>query len=327
MGRENYQGFYGSGYKYLNLTDKDDMVRFHVNQKMIQTLSMFSYEGLPDTITQRDLELLIQSNGFAGIIDYKGSKKKGLYAVYGNLGGEPNAYYLPTKLVVANPYLELSNEYEIDKDCVIIKNDGLYLGLLPLNKYRASQLVDGDLSLKCLLTNARALALAVAPDNNAKKDLEEFFDALEKGDTKVVVSKNLAKNIESLPLATQNITNNIVAILEYVQYIKGSWWNDLGVQSNYNMKRETITSNENILNVDSLLPLSDNMLFCRREGVEKVNEMFGTSIKVDFSSSWKKIRDEIAISEEREKLNVQSTEPQKNEVSEKTEVKDENKDE
>ena len=63
------------------------------------------------------------------------------------------------------------------------------------------------------------------------------------------------------------------------------------------MKRETITANENILNVDSLLPLCDIMLDCRKKGVEEINKKFGTDISVDFSSSWKKLRNEIKITE------------------------------
>lgn len=318
----DYEGFYRLG-NYLDLKDKKTMVNFQVWQKLIQTSSMFEYENLPDTIPQRDCELLIQTNGFGGVVNVtdKG-EKNGLYILYGSLGGEPNAYRRPTRLVVANAYLELSKDYEIDKDCVIVRNDYMYMGLMPLCNYRASQLVDGDISLKCLLTNARAMVALIAPDDNVKKDLEDFFKDIEEGKTRAVLSKNLMKNVESLPLATQNVTNTIVSLLEYVQYVRGSWWNDLGVQSNYNMKRETITSNENILNVDSLLPLADNMLKCRKEDWDKVNKMFGTNVKVDFSSAWKKIRDEIAISEEREKISVQSTEPQKNDKVENKDGKD-----
>ena len=66
------------------------------------------------------------------------------------------------------------------------------------------------------------------------------------------------------------------------------------------MKRETITANENILNVDGLLPLCDDMLRCRKLGAEQVNKMFGTNWTVEFSSAWKKLRKEIELSEQRD---------------------------
>jgi hypothetical protein len=52
------------------------------------------------------------------------------------------------------------------------------------------------------------------------------------------------------------------------------------------MKRESINSNESQLNDDMLHPLIDDMLAMRREALEKVNEMFGTNISVEFNSAW-----------------------------------------
>jgi hypothetical protein len=52
------------------------------------------------------------------------------------------------------------------------------------------------------------------------------------------------------------------------------------------MKRESINSGESQLNNDALLPLVDNMLKCRQEGFDRVNEKYGTNIKVELNSSW-----------------------------------------
>jgi len=78
-----------------------------------------------------------------------------------------------------------------------------------------------------------------------------------------------------------------------MQYTKASWFNELGLNANYNMKRESINSDESQLNDDALLPLVDDMLNCRRLAAEKVNAMFGTSISVDFASSWQDNQQEI----------------------------------
>ena len=52
------------------------------------------------------------------------------------------------------------------------------------------------------------------------------------------------------------------------------------------MKRESINSNESQLNDDMLHPLIDDMLRERQEGIDRVNKMFGTDIKVTFNSAW-----------------------------------------
>ena len=52
------------------------------------------------------------------------------------------------------------------------------------------------------------------------------------------------------------------------------------------MKRERLTANEVEANTDNLYPLVDDMLKCRRLALEKINEMFGLNIEVQFNSSW-----------------------------------------
>ena len=75
-------------------------------------------------------------------------------------------------------------------------------------------------------------------------------------------------------------------LIEAMQYVKASLYNELGLQANYNMKREAINSGESQLTEDQLHPLIDNMLKERQEAIEKVNAMFGTNIKVSFNSAW-----------------------------------------
>ena len=75
----------------------------------------------------------------------------------------------------------------------------------------------------------------------------------------------------------------------------------MGLNANYNMKREAINADEAQMNNDALYPLVDDMLRCRQEGIEKVNEMFGTDIRVDFNSVWDIKQEELeAIPEQME---------------------------
>ena len=53
------------------------------------------------------------------------------------------------------------------------------------------------------------------------------------------------------------------------------------------MKRESLNTEESLLNQDALLPLVDDMLEQRRIGLELVNKMFGTNIEVRLASSWR----------------------------------------
>ena len=67
---------------------------------------------------------------------------------------------------------------------------------------------------------------------------------------------------------------------------KGEDNNEIGLNANFNMKREYQSEEELQANTDVLLPLVDNMLACRKEAVEFINKTYGTSISVEKNSSW-----------------------------------------
>lgn len=295
----NQETYYFSGYgKTSDYLDEESLINYHIKHTLLRTQSMFEWDFGVDneTIDTRNFELLVQTSGFGVGIERDGKH----YVLQGTLGGQYNQYYMPTKAIIANPYLDLSEEYIIDKDCIIFNNDGIYMGLYPIIKYYAKQLAENDISRRLVLINCRATFAFLADNDNAAKSAKTFLDLLAEGKQGVIVDKGFENMMTSLPLSVQGSAQTIIQLLEDKQYIKGSLWNDLGVQSNYNMKRETITANENILNVDSLLPTVDNMLYCRQQAALKYNKMFGTNWTVKLSSSWEKLRTEIKLSQERD---------------------------
>lgn len=274
--------------------NKSILINYHKFNKLNKTLTMFEYKGLPDTTPQRAVELMFQSQGYTIWDEYKTKH----YIFYGGLGGERDQNYMPTLAIYANPYLDVSRSRKIGEECVVIPNDYLYMGLLPIHLYYSEQEAETDLSLRTLKIAQRLMAIVTAPDERTKNSLDELFKDLSDGKIKSILDDSFDNMIKTMPYAQGAQSQTIIQLLEAKQYEKGSWWNEIGVQSNYNMKRETITANENILNIDNLLPLSDMMLECRKKGFDEVNKKFGLNISVDFSSSWKKLRNEIKLSEQ-----------------------------
>lgn len=261
---------------------------------------MFKWSGLPDTIPECFLELYIQVNGFACIA--RDPENENLYAFYGGLGGEPDPYYQPTICTVANPALNFSKNFVINEDCVIIKNDKFYHGLIPLfNKY-ASMLAENELSLNMASINTRIQQAISAGDDRAKESAEAFLKKLIEGDIAVLADNAFldSDTIKTLPFSNTSSSGVIGDLIEYEQYLKASWYNELGLNANYNMKREALNTAESSINNDILFPLVDEMLKMRKDGAEKVNKMFGTDISVELNSSWSdnKKEEEKAIEEE-----------------------------
>ena len=63
-------------------------------------------------------------------------------------------------------------------------------------------------------------------------------------------------------------------------------FNEVGLSSNFNMKRERLISSEVDQAEDSLFSLVYNMMENRNFGIAAMNEMFGLNITVDFGSVW-----------------------------------------
>lgn len=261
-----------------------DYVRYMLNR----TQSIFRYDGLPDTIPQEFLELYLQSNGFAIIAE----RDNNLYAFFGGLGGEQDEYYRPTIATVANPYLKFSKEFRIGEDCEIIKNDTLLMGMMPMYSKYARQLAENELTIKIADVNCRIQSLISADDDRTKKSAEEYLKKVEEGKLGVIAENAFLEGLKTQPYASSGYSNVITQLIELQQYLKASWYNDIGLQSNYNMKRESINSNEAQLNEESLLPLIDNMLYCRREGLDRVNTKYGLNISVELSSAWNEQRND-----------------------------------
>lgn len=280
-----YLDRFGCG-KY-EFQEKEQCIRNYVIYMLDRTQRMFEYTGLPDTIPKRMLELQLQVNGFSCIAEHNGE----LYAYWGGLGGEPDVYYRPTICVVANPAQKFSKQFRIDEDCVIIRNDAFLYGMMPLFRRYASAMVENDLSFMMASINSRIQALITAPDDATRAAGEKFLEDVVDGKLGVIASNEFLDGLKAQPV--QGSMRTFTDLIEYQQYLKASWYNEIGLNANYNMKREKLSTTESQMNNDALLPLVDDMLEQRRLGVERINEMFGTNISVDFASSWKKLIEEF----------------------------------
>ena len=133
---------------------------------------------------------------------------------------------------------------------------------------------------------------------------------IENGDFSIIGENAFFKGVNMQTAPTTNSVY-ITQLIELIQYYKASMYNELGLNANYNMKRERLNLGEVSMNVDVLLPYVDNMLKERQNAVEKINAMFDTEISVKLASSWGLERDNynaLAADLETEKENPDPTE-------------------
>lgn len=264
------------------IKDKDTAVNHYIDNYLTKTQSMFVYENLPVTIPQSELEHLLQTTGNCFVTDVDGD----LYALSGSTGGLLDAYNRPTQYIVANPALNLCKTYEIGMDGVLVKNDYYMNGLLPLIGKFAVLLTDSNISLNTAVILSRITMLISASDDKTKQSADAFMQKILDGDFSVIGESAFFDGVKLQTIPTGS-SSQLMQLMEIIQYYKANLLNELGLNANFNMKRERLNRSEVSMNIDVLLPFVDNMLYERQQAVEAINEMFGTEITVDLHSSWK----------------------------------------
>ena len=104
--------------------------------------------------------------------------------------------------------------------------------------------------------------------------------------------------------------------MELKQYQLAQFYIELGINANYNMKRESVSADEFRMNDDALMPLIDQMLECRKMACKQINDLFDLNIDVELNSAWLKIAKEVVNEVKQEEAEVKKTEAEAKAVEE-----------
>ena len=283
----NYEnGLPGISLKPVNFRKKSDRVLYYTKLLLNKCQDMIQFDGLPDSVPERDLRRLLQLSGIALGLNPKITGGVP-YFFYGGLGGEPDAYYNPTIATISSPALKFSGEYEIHKDVVVVRHDAWEQGLLPLIRPYATMAAEADLSLYIALITTRLPSVIAANDDRTYKSAEEFLKGLENGDLGLIYETKLLDALRVLPYSNTAAAQTITDLIEVSQYLKASLMNELGINANYNMKRESLSMTESQMNDDGLLPYIDGIIESIQTGLDEYNRLFGFNIRVRKGSAWK----------------------------------------
>ena len=312
----------------IDFENIETLKKLHIRMMLNRCMRMFKWDGLPESLPARFIEQNLLINGFVGI-----AETDKIRAFFGGMGGVLDEYYLPSIFIVANPWLKLNKEFNIyrdyhenefskDTDCVIGLNDTFSYGLYPLIEKYAIQLATNEITLNVADINSRAINILTATSESAYNSIKMFLKDLAKGRTAHIRESMIQDNdVRSLPFNSQT-NSGITNLIELQQYYKASFYNEIGLNANYNMKRESIQQNESDMNHDSLRPLIDDMLYQREQLADMMNKCFGLNVTVEFDSIWaqRMLSEEAVLDQE---MAAAETEEAAAEVS----VQDENKSE
>lgn len=263
--------------------------------------------------------LMQQGKGF--VYPYEGRAR----FLLGNLGGKPDEWYLPTRFVGANPALEWSYDIPVE-DGVLWKCDSRMMGFIPLLRKYASLMVENELSLYIAEINTRATSIIQAGHGTDAEAAKQYLNDLEEGKLGVILGQNILNGIKVQPngAGAGNLTNYI----EMQQYLKASMYNEIGLDANYNMKRESLNSTEAQMNSDALTPLIHDFFYCAEEAIDAINDKFGEYLElgplsIEWDSAWAINEQEIEMTLETQEAETELVEAQVEEVEEQVKEQEE----
>ena len=168
-------------------------------------------------------------------------------------------------------------------DGVIIKNDYLERGLLPIFKKWGYLINESELTLIIANRYKRMVKTFIANDDPTAESVRTYLTKVDSGESSVITGNILW---DSIKIDGESNTNTLHELIEYDNYIKSELYKEIGLYSNDNMKKERLISSEVESGMNSIYPLVDNMLYCRKQAIDKINKKFNTNISVEFTSSW-----------------------------------------
>lgn len=249
--------------------------------------SCFVIENVPETINTTYLKTNLILDGSICITDF-GDK---LYACIGSVGSAPNEYYIPRKFIIANPVLGSKTVTFLPEDGnrangVVITNtdiDSLFsfeVGLYELINQTATLLADNIISISCAQINSRITAIITAESGAQQTAAETTMKQMYAGRPYQVLQSDLVEKIMVNPINTSAVGNNLTELVELHNYIIGNFFQSIGIKSN-NIRKKAHVLNEEIDSQNEFLKVSImEMLSSWQKGFDKVNELYGTDIKV-----------------------------------------------
>lgn len=277
-------------YEVLKTVNRDRYLNTFVKKYESFMNTVFTYEGLPETLKADYIEKMMYYSGaciFAHVpaganIDGT-SHKEGIYCFSYNPSGIMNEFNEPTKVININEYLKYNKSDNL-VDCVKMSNNASDLPTVEtVNRY-AVYMYDNELSLNLNIVLSRVPYLISASDDNTYNSAKDFIQAIINGEYKIIGESAFLDGIKLNN--TQANSNTQTNYIETLQYYKASLMHELGVNANYNMKREALNGSEIDVNIDALKPIINDMYRHRLKAVEELNRKFGLNVSVVLNEPW-----------------------------------------
>lgn len=237
-------------------------------------LQRYVIEGMPKTWEFDYFNEHLFLDGVIGVTD----TTAGILALKCGLTGI-GIFDQPTKTIYANPVLG-NFERTIGEDCEIIRLQYNYKGIGWILDRYSTLLAMCDSSIAVNLMNTKVSWVFGATDKTQAETFKAIYDDITQGKPAVFTSNqnvgNLKEQMFVMP-AKQNFIADDVQLLK--RKILNEFLTDIGINNTNLDKRERLTDDEVNANNDEVLANIYHWYDNINDGITKVNNMFGLSLK------------------------------------------------
>lgn len=289
-----------------NLIDTADVIEgfnYWYDKLLAFCLSMFEYKNLPSTLSSYEIESNLILTGHCTIFESDGELITNESVLFGN-----DLYLQPTNATTAvinrhNPTLRINHTFkkygQKGKNAVTFYNSILKeytLGFKTdsslntfISRY-ARQLADIESTISIYTVSIRDSYIPASDDAKTKESLLSFYKKRALGKRAIVADNSIVPLLKSIDISSgKNVKDGLNDLLIARDKILESFYRDIGVKF-YNPKKAQVGEAETEANNNLLLINTADLYNARIKGIAETNDMFGTNIEVDFSESFKRMR-------------------------------------
>lgn len=257
--------------------------RFFARHLLQRAMSVFDW-NLPETWDKDYFLYCLYCYGFVAVFE---TDAYGVIPQVAALGGY-NVFYRPSFAMVGNPLIEngrLQN-LVIGDNCEIVKLQPDYCGVMDTVSMYADMLALAMEAAAVNLVNSHLSYAFVAENKAGAESLKKAFDDIASGEPAVVLDRKLfspegeplwqafSKDLKSSYLVTD--------LLNDMRSLYNQFDTEIGIPSANTSKRERLITDE--VNANNIETVSRASMWLQelQEAFNKVNEMFGLSLSVDW---------------------------------------------
>ena len=283
----DYASMIGSVIQNSNIhVTNTGLSRYYQRYFLQRAISVFEWK-CPETWAKNYFQYVLYCYGYFAVIN---TDKFGVIPQQCGLSGY-TVQYTPSDVLIANPHFEESITARIDRDCVLIKLQPDYGGILDIITTFADLMA---LTLESVATNLlnSKLSYVFAADRQAvAQSFKTLYDKVASGEPAVVIDKNLL-NDDGTPTwqyFSQNLRENYIAgdLLSDMQKINKMFDSFIGIPNSNTDKKERLITPEVESNTFETKSLASLWLRTLQEECKKASNMFGIELSVDWNSEMK----------------------------------------